>query len=310
MKKYLSYFIPHASYYLPHTSYFILRTSFIILLTSCLILQIGCRERIDVKLDSTYARLVVEGYLTTDTTRHLVRLSKSGDALNTQPVQHISNAVVSVTDGNNVFVLNEDINNKGNYYTDSTVYGVPGRKYTLNISNVDIDNDGISENYTASSMLKNEDPVDSIHVLYDPEGAAGKGWDINLFARDIGGGRNFYLLKVYKNNVLLTDSAHKLTAIADNTGFEGGYYNGFTAYFLREDRKDEKVSPGDIITLEMDGITQEYYQFLMDFVQEYYPKVPIFSGPSANISTNILPKDKACGFFAVYSVSRKSRVYK
>ena len=283
---------------------------YFLILSFSLFLLISCSERIDIKTDSTYARLIVEGYLTTDTIRHMVRLSKSGDALNTQAVQYISNAIVSITDGSKVFFLNEDIKNKGTYYTDSSVYGVPGKTYTLNISNVDVNDDGISENYLATSMLKNEAPVDSIHILYDAASAAGKGWNINLYAWDIGGGRNFYLIKVYKNNVLLSDSAHKLTSLADNTGFEGGYYDGFTAYFLREERKDEKVNHGDIITLEMDGITQEYYQFLQDYVQEYYPKVPIFSGPSANISTNILPKDKAAGFFAVYSASRKSRVYK
>ena len=282
----------------------------ITLLISYLILLISCTEKIDIKLDSTYARLVVEGYMTTDTMRHMVRLSRSGDALNKQPVQYISDAIVTINDGTNVFILKEDKNQKGTYYTDSTVYGVPGKTYTLNISNVEVNNDGKMEAYTSKSLLKNEAPVDSISIYYNNAGTEDKGWDINLYARDIGGGRNFYLIKVYKNNVLLTDSAHKLSSLADNTGFEGGYYNGLPAYFLREKRKDEKLSKNDKVTLEMDGITQEYYQFLIDYVNEYYPKLPIFSGPSANVSTNIEPKDKACGFFAVYSARRKSRIYK
>ena len=59
----------------------------------------------------------------------------------------------------------------------------------------------------------------------------------------------------------------------------------------------------------MYGITEEYYNFIYDYILDYSPKVPIFSGPSANISTNIEPKDKAVGIFTAYSVKRKSIIY-
>jgi hypothetical protein len=277
----------------------------------CLLLLVGsCREKIDLKLDSALARIVVEGYLTTDTMQHKIILTKSADALARSKPEPVSNAAVTISDGTQTFLLIENPAEKGTYLTDSTVFGIPGKTYSLNISNVDINNDGSMEVYKSSSVLKNQNPVDSISIIYDDKSPAGKGWNINLFARDIGGGRNFYLIKLYKNNVLLSDSAFKLYSLADNSGFEGGYYNGFTAYFLSEERKDERIKKGDTITLEMNGITQDYYRFLLDFIEEYYPKTPIFSGPSANISTNIEPKDKAVGFFAVYSVSRKSMIYK
>jgi len=271
-----------------------------------IIIFISCTEDADFPLDSTYIRLVVDGAINTDTTVHKVRLSKSGDALNKQPGEVISNANVTITDGVNSYPLLEGSFGPGIYGTDPTVYGVPGRTYTLHISNVDINEDGILEEYAASSFLPEINPIDSIQVQYENNFNA---WLINLYALEIGGGRNFYLLKAYKNDVLLTDSTHEYTNFADNTGFEGMYYNGFSVYYLDGEKTDERLVNGDVVTLEMDGITQEYKDFLLGFIEEYNPKIPIFSGPSANITTNIEPKDKAVGFFTAYSAFRKSTVY-
>jgi hypothetical protein len=272
-----------------------------------MLMLVSCSEEVDFPLENTYVRLVVSGEMTTDTTVHSVKLSKSGDALNKYPGGTISNAIVTISDGSNLLTLRENQFKPGVYETDATVYGVPGRTYTLNISNVDVDGDGVMEEYTASSYLPKENPIDSITVLRTTE--FDKGWLINLYAQEIGGGRNFYLIKAFKNDTLLTDSIYEYTNIADNTGFEGKYYDGFSVYTLSQDKLDERVKTGDKVTLEMDGITHDYQGFINGFISEYYPKIPIFSGPSANIPTNIEPKDKAVGFFAAYSVSRKSIVY-
>ncbi len=270
----------------------------------------SCTEEITMPFDSTYARLVVDGSITTDTMKHKVRLTLSGDALYNQPVQVISNAVVTISDGSNEFTLHENIQNKGIYETDSTVYGVPGRTYTLLISNVDVNDDGLFEDYSAQSYLKKENPIDSIQIEYDGRIPGYAGWIISLFAPEIGGGRNFYLMKAYKNNVLLTDSTYEYNYMSDNTGFNGGYFDGFPVYMLQKAKIDEKVQKGDTVTLEMDGINEDYFNFISDYIQEYNPKIPIFSGPSANISTNIEPKGKAVGFFAAYSIARCTRIYK
>jgi hypothetical protein len=287
---------------------FITRKIFLILFTAIVFLN-SCTEEFPMKYDSTFARLVVDGYMTTDTVRHYVRLTKSGDAGFRDAVVPISGATITISDGDTVFQLQPVSSIDGLYATDSTVYGIPGKTYTLNISNVDINDDNVMENYSASSVLKNELPIDSIRVVYQAFDPHFKGWLINMTAKDIGGGHNYYLLKVYKNDTLLTDSIQEYMNIADNSGFEGKTYNDFPVYFLNQQKEDEIIHHGDTITLEMDGITEEYYRFILDYVQEYYPKLPIFSGPSANISTNIEPKDKAIGFFAVYSIQRKTIIY-
>jgi hypothetical protein len=275
-----------------------------------ILMGIACTEEIQMPLESTYVRLVVDGEINTDTTVHRVRLSRSGDALNEKPGNVISNAVVTITDGSETFNLAENPGNPGVYETDSTVFGVEGKTYTLNISNVDVNNDRTMEEYTASSHIPLINPIDSIRVRYEGIDRYNKGWLIDLYALEIGGGRNFYLLKAWKNGVLLTDSTSECTSFADNTGFEGKYYNGFTVYYLNYNKLDERLVNGDVVTLEMDGITGEFKDFLQAFITEFQPKIPLFSGPSANIPTNVMPSDKAVGFFNAYSCRRSSAVYR
>ncbi len=283
--------------------------SFLLIATlSGMALLNSCTENFVMDTGETYTRLCVEGNITTDTTKHKVRLVKSRNLSDDRPFVAISNANVTISDGSNVFALKEDTADKGSYYTDSTVYGVPGRTYTLDIRNVDVNNDGVMEEYTAKSFLKGVNPIDSFTIYYNNTNPHMKGWSLNLYAWDTGGGRNFYLIKARKNGVLLTDSIYKYS-YSDNLGFEGKYYDGFQAYFVQENT-GTKLKTNDTITLEMSGITEDYYNFIVDYLTEYYPKLPIFSGPSANISTNIIPKDKAVGFFAAYSIQRKLRIYK
>lgn len=274
------------------------------------ILFTGCTEIIDnISLGSTRPRLVVEGYISTDVTRQMVKLSKMGDALKKDPIQVVSNAVITISDGSTTFGLTEDPSQKGTYYTGADVYGVPGRTYSLLIKNVDVNGDNVMEEYTAQSLLKKLNPIDSVHLVYSNLYGDTNGWTVNLFSMDPGNGRNFYLIKVLKNNQMLTDSVFKYS-ITDNNGFEGKYFDGFPVYNLRADRKDEKLAPGDKVTVEMYGITEDYYSFIYSYTSDYYPKVPIFSGPSANIPTNIKPVDEAVGIFTAYSIERKNVIYK
>ena len=53
-----------------------------------------CTEQIEIDVDSSFARLVVEGYISTDTTSHMVRLTRSGDYFYNQPAQPVSGAII------------------------------------------------------------------------------------------------------------------------------------------------------------------------------------------------------------------------
>jgi hypothetical protein len=271
------------------------------------LVSVACTEEYIDTFDLTYPHLVVYGAITTDTTAHKIMLSISNDALNRNPIKYVKGAIVTISDGSTTFNLIENKGKPGEYLTDYNVYGIPGKTYTLNISNVDIDENGQFETYTASSYMPKPCYIDTITVTKFKQGEHFGGWLVNLYGTDIGG-RNYFLTKVFRNDTLLTDSLNEVGA-ANNAGFEGKYYPGFPVYMLSTEDPTDSIHTNDKVKLEIDCVTKDYYDFVLASQKEYYPKNPIFSGPSSNVNTNILPLKKAVGFFAAYSLARKTTVF-
>lgn len=262
-----------------------------------------CTERIEVEVDSTYTRLVVEGYVTTDTMAHSVKLSLSGDYFINKQAGRISNAVVMIDDGDRLFELSESEKEPGLYLTDPGFHGIPGKTYTLLISHVDADGDGAYEEYTAESLLPPVAPMDSIglELMETPHF---KIYQVLVYAWDPPE-TNFYAFRVYRNNTLLTDTLSELIVQSDEF-FNGNYTYGIPSQFLDQDEEGEVLENGDTVVFELNGITEEYYQFVMEAQSEVFSRTPIFSGPPANITSNI--SNGALGFFTAYSIKRATTV--
>jgi hypothetical protein len=283
---------------------------FMILSVSVLFVFSSCTEKIDLQLGNTYTRLVVDGAITTDTGKQIVKLKKSVDYYYNLRSPVISNAIVSITDGDSVYNLTENPTQPGTYETAPTVYGIAGKTYTLSIKNVDVNGDGVMEEYSATSLLNPIITADSIQVkdYVMPGNEKDTGWLINVYAKNRTG-EAWFAFKVKKNQVDLSDSIHKWMSFIGYSDGSNAYINGSLVYMSDGTQAVEKLKDGDTISLEADGITKEYYNFINDYSQEYYAKSPIGSGPSSNISTNIEPADMAVGFFAAYSKTRKSKVF-
>lgn len=260
-----------------------------------------CTERIDIELDSTYTRCVIYGEFTTDTTSHWISITRTGDYFKSEPPSPVSGAVVTIEDGENSHSLTEDAENPGNYYTNSDVYGVVGKSYTLFIDGVDLLNDGNLSSYEASSELRLIATPDSIEVIYEDQWDV---WFVNIFAQDPPDTEDFYKFLVYQNGVLHSDSLRNIQ-VTDDAFFNGSYTNGITVYAVRSDSEDA-FSIGDSIAVEFCGITQDYYKYLIEAQTSARPSVPLFGGAPANPRTNL--SNGAIGFFAAYSVSRASTI--
>jgi hypothetical protein len=279
----------------------IIRKTAYVLICICLS---QCTERIEVEVGSSYTRLVVEGYISTDTIQHSVRLTTSSDYFYNQPAPYLSDAIVTISDGDSTIFLSESQDHPGTYLTHPGYYGLPGKTYTLEISHVDIDNDGVFEEYTASSELRPTNKVDSIQ-LEPLTGDHYNFFQILVFALDPPV-KDFYAFKVLKNRILVTDTLHELV-VEDDLFFNGNYIYGAPCQFLDQNEQDEVIQPGDTIVFEINGITEEYYKFILEAQSETFYQTPMFSGPPANISSNI--SNGAIGFFTAYSINRCSIVY-
>lgn len=123
------------------------------LMALMVLLNISCTEIVDIDLDSTYTRLVVQGGVTSDSAQHQVRLTLSSDYFSNQPAPGVSNAVVHIDFDNTSLLLEEHDTIPGLYLTPYAFRGEIGTSYDLSIDEVDVDNDGIYESYNASSTM-------------------------------------------------------------------------------------------------------------------------------------------------------------
>ena len=267
---------------------------FIILTFSMLV--ISCTERIDVELDESYTRLVVDGAITTDTMAHAVVLSKTSSYYYNMPAPVVTGASVSITDGNQTFKLKED--SPGIYRTASSVYGVTGKTYTLNI--LLSGQIGGYVQYSASSTIYPVTRLDSIGLLLHPDWSTGGIWEVTCYAQDPPT-FDYYRFLVSKDGIMVSDTLNEWF-VTDDKYFNGNYANGATIAYLQQDLPEIGLRPGDKITVEMNSIGKDYAEFLWAAQTELFGSNPLFSGPPANVTGNI--NNGAVGFFAAYSSSR------
>lgn len=278
------------------------RTKYIIAFITLMTL-VNCTERIQLELEDSDPRLVVDGVITTDTTIHYVRLTQSGSYFVNQPLPAVSDAQVLLYDGTNTISLLESDKFPGFYITPHNYHGIPGRTYSIAISNVDIDRDGQTELYEAESYLNPVSPIDSIHLEYHDIWEL---WKVLLYADEPGETEDFYLFSIFINNAIQTDQLTEVS-VTDDRFFNGSYANGVWVQSI--DISDEKIelNPGDTVSLQMSGITREYFEYVIALQEETGMKVPLFSGPPANLPGNV--SNGALGFFRAYSSSIASVIH-
>jgi len=275
----------------------------IISLISATLLLFSCTEKMEITLKNDYTRLVVEARLSTDTTVHIVKLTKTSDYFsNTAPLP-VSGAMVTISDGSQVITLTENISKPGIYETPANTFGVIGKTYELLIKNVDIDNDGNKEEYTSKSTIYPINKVDSIGTRYYNDFEV---WEIQCYVLDPPT-EDYYLFNIYKNNVLMTDTISE-PLVVDDKLYNGNYTNGIGVGYLRDRRLGEKANIGDSVMLEVWRIDKNFFKFMMELRETVQPQTPLFSGPPANVKGNI--SNGAIGYFAAYSVSRARNVVK
>ena len=259
------------------------------------LLVFSCTERIDIQLDDSYARLVVDGSITTDTMIHTVELRTTSSYYYNEPAPMVSGAHLSITDGTHTFTLKED--KAGVYQTDSAVYGIAGQTYILNIKLANAI--GGHTDYSAVSTLNPIVPLDSVSLLFHPDWAKKGIWEVKCYVQEPPT-IDFYRFLILKNRMLLTDTLNEWF-VTDDKFFNGNYTNGATVAYLQQASAKEGLIPGDTVTVEVNSIGKDYYDFVTEAQTELRGSNPLFSGPPANVKGNI--NNGAVGFFAAYSVT-------
>lgn len=265
----------------------------------------ACTEEIEVELDTTFTRLVVDGAIGNDTAAYRIKLSTTAGYFSNSPAPVVSGATLFLSDGEQIYPLSEtNPGISGIYETPPDFAGSVGKEYRLTIELAEpIGGESV---YEASSALKPVTSIDSIKAKFRPEWGPEGIWTVQLWAKEPGDQENYYLFNLYRNGILLTDTITK-KVVADDRFVNGQYMNGFDVIYLNNANAWETIRPGDTITLQMSGITREYYQFVNQIRQSGF-SIPFFSGPPANVEGNI--SDGGVGFFTAMSDTYKTTVVK
>jgi hypothetical protein len=268
----------------------------VLLISILSILVVSCTERIDIGLEDSYIRLVVDGSLTTDTMAHTVTLKTSSSYYYNQPSPMVTGAQVSITDGTQTYNLKED--SAGIYRTDPSVYGVAGQTYRLNIKLATAI--GGQTDYSANSTLYPIASLDSVSLFFHPDWSENGIWEVKCYVQEPPT-IDFYRFMILKNSLMLTDTLNEWF-ITDDKFFNGSYTNGATVAYLQQNSPQEGLQKGDTVTVEVNSIGKDYFNFLTEAQAELRGSNPLFSGPPANVKGNI--DNGAIGFFTAYSATR------
>jgi hypothetical protein len=269
------------------------------------IISVSCVERIEVNLDPNYVRLVVDGSVTTDYSKYTVNLTQTADYFYNAPIPRVSDAKVTIYDGDSIYTLEETEPGKsGIYESKSDFQGIAGKTYTLNISLAS--EIGGYTNYSSSCQLMSVTHLDSTSVLIHEDWGKDGFYEVKIFAQEPVNEVNYYMFNLYRNGRLMSDSISNVV-VSDDKYINGSYINGLGAFYLNNSNSWEKLYPGDTITLQMSGITKEYYNFVSE-VQSAGFNIPFFVGPPANVVGNV--NNGGVGFFTAYSNSYATTIVK
>ena len=265
------------------------------------IVLMSCTDKEIIDLEKTNdIRLVVFGEFTNEKKVQEIHLSTTSDYFIQAPVPVISGAIITVDDGEEITELIEK--EPGIYQTPGIFQTLPGVAYTLTIKDVDINKDGIFETYEARSITPQTVFIDGMAIRYNDKW---KRWDVGVFFREPGETENYYLFKLYKNDVLYTNTMTKYQILSDKN-INGKEISGIIVHDFDKE-KGKIVNNNDFIKLDTYSITKEYYNFINGLKLETEDRIPFFSGPSANLKGNI--SGGALGFFATTSVTHNAVYY-
>jgi len=270
----------------------------ILYISLCSLLVVSCTEKIDVKLDSTYTRVVVDGNIEAQPGIYSVALTRSADYFSNEPAPRIVDATVSINDGTDTYILHESQKGvSGIYQTGPDFEGNIGRTYSLHVELAEAI--AGKSSFDASSFLPPVTHLDSIRAVFHSDWGKKGIWTIKLWAQEPGNEVNYYLFNLYKNGTLMTDTITK-KVVSDDKFYNGSYMNGVDVMYINNEHQWETFHPGDTVMLQMSGITKEYYDFINEVRQAGF-NLPFFSGPPANVKGNIT--NGGFGFFSAYSNS-------
>jgi hypothetical protein len=264
-----------------------LRNTFFIIATAFQLFN--CVEQVDIEnyIDGKQSnRLVVEGLITNEYKRHMVKLTQTGKVATDQYLP-VSGAEVAISDGSNIFPLYE--NTPGIYLTDS-LQGVVGGTYTLNII-------AQGKMYLATDEMPAHNPFNRADGFALTSNKPPSGYIQSPLI--IFGSNEPALLNIKIDNPQPNDKYTQFTYYA----FPGIHPDHLLPKFVEATLSYDE---GTQITQTKYSLSDSHYEFLRAVLLETEYNGGVFGSVRADVPTNV--GNQAVGFFAACAVIRRTGV--
>jgi hypothetical protein len=256
----------------------------ILAILASVILLTACEKEINIDLNNSDPKIVIEGAVSNAAGPYYVRVSKTVKFSAGNEVSPVTGSIVSISDnlGNTETLIEAS---PGLYATNSTT-GVPGRTYNLSVS-------AEGEVYTASSTMPLQVALDSLMFLpFSGPGGVNVYLTIPMFTDPQDFGNNYrFILTV--NNV--TDNSY-IIANDNSTNGDANRRPIFSPNAL--------IESADSVQVEMrclDRASYDYFYTLSQIAGNGPGGGTTPSNPPNNISGNAL------GIFSAYTTQTKKQ---
>ncbi|GEQ85819.1 hypothetical protein ULMS_13270 [Patiriisocius marinistellae] len=260
-----------------------MKNTFILLLIA--ISLWSCEEVIEVELDTTAPRLVIDAsiniLLDDGSVTPKIKLSETAPFFGNE-VPPVTNAIVSITsDNNEVFMFEHQ--GDGEYTT--AIVPQLGVNYTLKI----IHND---ETYTATTSLQTVVPLEEV-TQNNEGGFTGDMIEVEISFTDPSNENNYYFFEGLSDRGDLRDS------------FSDEFFSGntFQAIYFADD-----IEPDDVISFSLYGVDEQFYNFMFALLQQSSDGGGPFETQPATIRGNIINETNTdnypLGYFRISELSK------
>ncbi len=262
----------------------------------------SCVDVVDVEVQDGPTRLVVEASLNwekgTTGNEQTIRLSESSPFFSKGTVTEVTGASVVVTNdtSGDEFVFADQGNGE---YLSTTFEPVLGQSYSLRIEHN-------GEVYTASETMT---PVTDITDIFQKreEGFNDEELEVHIVFTDPEEEGNNYLFKFQREGDLLPG-----LEVGEDRFLNGNEIDWWYEIEEDEDENIEPFQPGDILQIEMYGISRPYYDYIKILVEQLGGTSLFDSTPVAvkgNCINETNPENYAFGYFRLTQVVKASYTF-
>jgi hypothetical protein len=265
----------------------------ILFLAASVVLLSSCEKTVDLDINQTPQKVVVEGYVTDVADHNYVKVSRTNNFYSTGNSPRVTDATVMVEDSegniyNFVHYSGSSDDSLGFYFPEVPFAGVAGRSYLLSVTTG-------GETFTAEDELVRLVPMDKLEYRVnedekqDPEDE-GRFFEVLLFVKEPKETKDYYLFKCYRNDTLT-------------------YANENDIYYSDDELIGENIdgvplpifyAQDELAGVEVYSLSRDAFIYYRDLQKLLTNDGGLFGTPPANPRTNIT--GGALGFFQVSSI--------